>query len=304
MALLRSEIRDQWLYRQAQTRSIDWLRRLARRRGKAFGYVYVGGYAKSGTSWIAATIADALGLACPRDYALPPAFRCVVHHHWSPEPFLDGSIYVLRDGRDAMVSEFFSMISGHAAMRARIERFGRTSMLERRLLTRWGRDARLLRRLESALDLDARRGLFARFVEENLTRPWSEVVADSWQEHVRKWLERDVTIVRYEQALADPAATFGAAVDVDDERLRAAIERHDFERISGRPPGDEERTSFWRKGVAGDWRNHFDRESREIFDALAGETLIAAGYESDRGWVDRETPADAPSAGSPADDDR
>ena len=66
-------------------------------------------------------------------------------------------------------------------------------------------------------------------------------------------------------------------------------------RQTGRAPGAEDRGSFIRKGVAGDWVNHFTRETAELFDELAGDALVALGYESDRGWADRY---DLPVAGS------
>ena len=48
-----------------------------------------------------------------------------------------------------------------------------------------------------------------------------------------------------------------------------------------------------RKGVAGDWRNHFTPEAAHVFDSIAGELLVESGYEPDRSWVERvgETPA-------------
>jgi sulfotransferase family protein len=49
--------------------------------------------------------------------------------------------------------------------------------------------------------------------------------------------------------------------------------------------GEENKRSFLRKGVVGDWRNQFSLEAREVFDRYAGEELILLGYEKDRKWV-------------------
>jgi hypothetical protein len=57
-----------------------------------------------------------------------------------------------------------------------------------------------------------------------------------------------------------------------------------MQRATGRAPGQEDRTNFIRKGVVGDWVNHFSREAAEVFDWLAGDTLVSLGYEPDRGW--------------------
>ena len=42
-----------------------------------------------------------------------------------------------------------------------------------------------------------------------------------------------------------------------------------------------------RKGIAGDWKNQFSLEAAQMFDQLAGETLVQWEYEQDRDWVDR-----------------
>ena len=47
----------------------------------------------------------------------------------------------------------------------------------------------------------------------------------------------------------------------------------------GRQPGETDPGSFLRKGIAGDWKNHFDEECEAIYREVAGETLAAAGYE-------------------------
>jgi hypothetical protein len=72
---------------------------------------------------------------------------------------------------------------------------------------------------------------------------------------------------------------------VDRRLLNEVVDSYSFERITGRKPGEEERNSFVRKGITGDWRNHFTREAAEIFDRWAGRLLIELGYESDREWV-------------------
>lgn len=43
-------------------------------------------------------------------------------------------------------------------------------------------------------------------------------------------------------------------------------------------------TSFFRKGAAGDWKNHFASDARRWFKEETGELLIELGYESDTNW--------------------
>jgi hypothetical protein len=63
------------------------------------------------------------------------------------------------------------------------------------------------------------------------------------------------------------------------------VEAASFERLSeGREQGQEDTSSFYRKGVAGDWKNHFTERDKRIFKKEAGELLIELGYERDLDW--------------------
>jgi hypothetical protein len=42
-----------------------------------------------------------------------------------------------------------------------------------------------------------------------------------------------------------------------------------------------------RKGVVGDWQSYFTAADAEIFDRVAGRTLIDQGYERDAAWTMR-----------------
>jgi hypothetical protein len=46
----------------------------------------------------------------------------------------------------------------------------------------------------------------------------------------------------------------------------------------------EDRTSFYRKGQVGDWKNFATTEFRRWFKEEAGEVLLAHGYERSRDW--------------------
>ncbi len=96
-------------------------------------------------------------------------------------------------------------------------------------------------------------------------------------------------MVRYEDMLAD---TFGAVrrvfdhyeVGLTNERVRMIVAKHEFRSVTGRDRGVEDAKSFNRKGIRGDWQNHFTDAHRAAFKRAAGAQLIACGYESDESW--------------------
>jgi hypothetical protein len=50
---------------------------------------------------------------------------------------------------------------------------------------------------------------------------------------------------------------------VEDSKIRNAIAKNDFKKVSGRKSGVEKTNSFYRKGIVGDWKNYFDDELLE-----------------------------------------
>lgn len=69
------------------------------------------------------------------------------------------------------------------------------------------------------------------------------------------------------------------------EKLAAILERNSFKRISGgREPGEENIRNHFRKGIAGDWKNHFKQEHIDYFKEHHNPLLIKLGYEKDENW--------------------
>jgi hypothetical protein len=69
--------------------------------------------------------------------------------------------------------------------------------------------------------------------------------------------------------------------------LKGCVTESSFEAMSGgRQQGEAEQGAHVRKGISGDWKQHFTREVAKRFDAIAGDLLVKLGYETDRSWVD------------------
>jgi hypothetical protein len=122
---------------------------------------------------------------------------------------------------------------------------------------------------------------------------WLEAYAEAWRDKVsatradgRRLLGERYAEVRYEDLQERPERELSRLAEfIGVDRCPAVLEQclasASFERLSGgRRPGEEDSTSFFRKGVAGEWRALFGKEDHRVFERAAGGLLAELGYES------------------------
>lgn len=240
-------------------------------RGSASRSLYVTGHAKSGTNWLCSILVDYTGYPPYEPWKdRLPRVAPGVYHMMRLLPFESvrrRTIYIMRDGRDVMVSRWFETLHREPDTRERAERFLGVEMTDHNM-----------------------RENLARFIEFMST--YQGGVAD-YRSHLRYWQQHRYATVRYEDMLVEPvpelaralAEVFGKPPDI--ERLEQAVKKNSFEEKSKRARGEESAGSFMRKGVSGDWRNHFTPEAARVFDDYAGDLLIELGYEPDHRWVEQ-----------------
>jgi hypothetical protein len=69
------------------------------------------------------------------------------------------------------------------------------------------------------------------------------------------------------------------------ERLLGIVYEQDFSKLSGgRQKGEVDPNSHYRRGVHGDWINHFSLEHLQFFKEHYGDLVLQYGYESDPDW--------------------
>lgn len=91
--------------------------------------------------------------------------------------------------------------------------------------------------------------------------------------------------LRYEDLHQNPKSTIEnilrfLGVDSSERAVAMCQESGSFKKLSnGRDNGQEDRTSFFRKGIVGDWKNHFDQDGLVTFDLHAKDLLAELGYE-------------------------
>lgn len=92
--------------------------------------------------------------------------------------------------------------------------------------------------------------------------------------------------LRYEALHAQPreeTARLLRFLEVDDSEpsIAACAEAGSFQSLAGgRDQGQEDRNSFFRKGVIGDWQNHFDDHAIATFNQHGGQMLRELGYDT------------------------
>jgi hypothetical protein len=62
------------------------------------------------------------------------------------------------------------------------------------------------------------------------------------------------------------------------------VEARTFEKLTGRKKGQEDRNTHLRKGVPGDWVNHFDSAHVRAFKDRYNDLLLKLGYEDTPNW--------------------
>ncbi|RME61289.1 hypothetical protein D6779_00345, partial [Candidatus Parcubacteria bacterium] len=228
---------------------------------------------KSGGSWVGQMLADYLDVPFPRN-RVPSIEACIMHGHYLRRN-LQGrgrTFVVIRDGRDVMVSWYYHC-------------FFINDRENQRLVSRMRRWLPF----EDYHDIRANLPEFIRF-HFSYKRPFGF----SWADFTRDWVADDSRLpyyIKYERLLEDGVNELAQAISAvlkmqpDVDWISTIVDKYSFTNLSGRKQGEEQKNSFLRKGIAGDWKNHFSEESKELFDKYAGEELIRLGYEEDHSWA-------------------
>ena len=228
---------------------------------------------KAGSTWISRILHEALP-----GHVVPAVVRNYQVLHWPvapgavyPQTYLDKRSFdaldlprevrtfvVIRDLRDALISAYFSFKGSHRVIDPGM-------MANRKKLEDESFEDGIKRLMDTAVQ---------RFAAIQLS-----------------WIEAGARIIKYEDLLENDLEILTdtllghCELPISTDRLTEVILQHRFDRMTrGRRRGEEDASHHLRKGVSGDWRNHFSDEIKQAFKNRFGSVLIAAGYEETLDW--------------------
>ncbi len=164
--------------------------------------------------------------------------------------------FIIRDPRDMLVSHVFyatDMYEGHG-----MHKYYQSISFDERLKTAiQGIDREDLHLSNVRARYDRIEGWFSR--PEVMTLHFEDLI-----------LERE----RWVHAMLDRLESSGYRLTIDrSEALRRVIEAV-----------NPAKSSTFRKGKVGGWREHFTEEHKQLFKDVAGDLLICLGYEKNNDW--------------------
>ncbi len=164
------------------------------------------------------------------------------------------AFFVIRDPRDIVISSYFSLRNSHAPM-------GDIPEVRRTL-----REIPMKEGLLHVIERHSKRYLFKQL------RSWA--VAPS-SETFRLFRYEDLTGERQLDEVDQLMRHCGIILPATE--LEPLLSRYSFSRMR-KDRESSGKISHYRKGKAGDWRNHFDDEVHAAFTAAAGDLVEVLGY--------------------------
>ena len=222
--------------------------------------------------------------------------------------------HVIRDPRDLIVSSYYSSLYSHPTNKGKFkgvvyrrERLKKASSLEEGLFMEIDHMDHVL---QGMFDWDYNQPNILELKMEEFTREPNmqyKIFLDIFQHleiidenYCRKIIDENCRQVSTKKLLH---LTFSRILNIAHCQRKGSLPcRHYMKKISipqimtvfynnsfqvktsGRKPGEEDVKNHLRKGVPGDWINHFNEDHKAYFKERYGDILIKLGYEIDSNW--------------------
>lgn len=245
---------------------------------------FVAGYPRSGNNWLSRSLGDLTNSRVGNLAGSPsigeegrdrPGPYAWVQQHYRPRHVNSPGVFIIRDPRDVTVSLVHYRNLGSI----------REAIDINRPLVEQHQAARAIQKFTGTSEIDESNHRFL----------------GTWQDFNREWLATDFPYTTYERLTEDCAGELRrlvmrmdlkVAFDFDEVAARQSFESRralidELEDDKDRqvwPFGSEFESFHLRKGVVGDWINHFDREVGEYLAPLWWPLIKELGYEEDEDW--------------------
>lgn len=179
--------------------------------------------------------------------------------------------HVIRDPRDIAVSSYFSHLHSHPTEGWK-------------LLTDHREKLQQVTKSEGLfLDIDfIHDGVYKVLEKWNYNSP--DILEIKMEELTRKPYQKFVEIFKFLGITGKKFPGFSNP-GISLKSLKRILNKKSFSALSGgRKPGQEDEKNHFRKGIAGDWVNHFTEDHKKYFKKKYNDLLIRLGYEGDANW--------------------
>lgn len=233
--------------------------------------IYILGYTKSGTNWLRNIVHRYYDVKYVPKYTLGEPLNVIrvyhLHRFINSDYYNKKTIYMIRDGRDTLISRYFTMVNqpSQKIMKHDFIKFSN--------------------KIPTSENIKELLPFYINFLKE-----YKKSTID-YVSHVNLAIQKNLFFIKYEDLKKD---TFNEVkkvlmylnpdLEIDEEKLLEAIDYCSIENAKKRQKVD---TGFFRKGAGGtgDWKNYFNKQSAQLYNEYAGSVLIKLGYEQDEEWV-------------------
>ncbi|MDB0020182.1 sulfotransferase domain-containing protein [Planktomarina temperata] len=212
-------------------------------------------------TWLSQMLTELTDFEFPKNKT--PRLQRNIYHSHRLELLKKGStIFLTRDPRDMVISQFYYLSRVNNKYNSRIHR-------------------RFVSRFSDIKDINDP-GDLTKFIDVSFNvKPHGY----SWTDFVDQLIDQPkVSIIRYEDLLNEPEMALSTTlaklgIDFSPDKLSQVVERNSFQSLTGRRPGNEVQNDFLRKGIVGDHKNNFHTEHYKKMEKYCGKYLKRLAYE-------------------------
>lgn len=196
----------------------------------------------------------------PKDIIISPLYIRYPDFDQLAKPDIYKAFYIARDPRDLIVSNYFSLKYSHDPYHPYI--------------------------------LKMRKKLNSMSQDEGITDIINSFTSGTTKT-LEGWFKQEsgnIKLIRFEDIFGTEQVNVFSDllshcdINISTADIKFLLEKYSFKNISGRKQGKEDIKHHYRKGIPGDWKNHFTKQHKQLFKDLSGDLLVICGYEKDNNW--------------------